>query len=124
MLMVVLFASPFCVLPAKDSIEELIMGESRKNFSVAQNFGCTLFIVIVSWGIAVKIPTIGDAMTILGATTNSGIGFLLPIIFYLKIERENGGAWRKDKVLSYLVFFTICVCSVIELYSYAKKEQD
>jgi amino acid permease len=33
MLMVVLFASPFCVLPAKDSIEELIMGESRKKFN-------------------------------------------------------------------------------------------
>ena len=33
MLMVVLFASPFCVLPAKDSIEELVMGESRKKFN-------------------------------------------------------------------------------------------
>jgi hypothetical protein len=33
MLVVVLFASPFCVLPAKDSIEELVMGESRKKFN-------------------------------------------------------------------------------------------
>jgi hypothetical protein len=65
------------------------------------------------------VPTIGDAMTILGATTNSGIGFLLPIIFYLKIEKDNGGSFRKDKMLSYVVFVTICVCSIIELYTYA-----
>ena len=124
MLSVVLFASPFCLLPAKDSIEELVMGESRKKFSGKQNFICTLGIVIAAWGIAILVPTIGDAMTILGATTNSGIGFLLPIVFYLKIESENGGPWRKDKILSYVVFATICVCSVIELYTYANKKLD
>lgn len=79
-------------------------------------------IIICAWGIAILVPTIGDAMTILGATTNSGIGFLLPIIFYLKIEKENGGPWTKDKILSYIVFVTICICSAIELYSYAKKK--
>jgi hypothetical protein len=35
MLIVVLFAAPFCVLPSKDSIEELIMGESRKKLSTS-----------------------------------------------------------------------------------------
>ena len=32
-LFVVLFASPFCVLPAKDSVEELFLGKQRKKFT-------------------------------------------------------------------------------------------
>ena len=85
-LFVVLFASPFCVLPSKDSVEELILGKDGKKLSSTQNFVCTFCLIAVSWGIAIVVPTIGDAMTILGATTNSWIGFLIPIVFYCKIE--------------------------------------
>ena len=95
MLFVITFASPFCVLPAKDSVEEIMLGKEGVKFSTKQNFFCTLGIIIIAWAIAIIVPTIGDAMTILGATTNSGIGFLIPIVFYLKIEKNNGGKYTK-----------------------------
>jgi hypothetical protein len=44
----------------------------------------TFLLVALAFVIAIEVPTISDAMTVLGATTNSGIGFLLPIHFYLK----------------------------------------
>ena len=82
-MLVVTFAAPFCVLPSKDSLEELLM--KGETFSAKQNFICTFGIVFITWIIALTVPTIADAMTILGATTNSGVGFLLPIVFFLKI---------------------------------------
>jgi hypothetical protein len=62
-------------------------------------------------------------MTILGATTNSGIGFLIPIVFYLKIKGTQGGRFSNEKVVSYFVFVIICLCSIAELYSYVQKKK-
>lgn len=53
-------------------------------------------------------------MTVLGATTNSAVGFLLPIIFYLKTEK-NTSMFTKTKVAAYLLFAFICVSSVVTL---------
>jgi len=63
-----------------------------------------------------------DVMTILGATTNTGIGFLMPIVFFLKIQGKKGGTWSNLKVLSYIVFGVSCLCGLIELYSFVDKK--
>ena len=78
--------------------------------------------MVFSWAVAIVVPTIADAMTILGATTNSGIGFLIPIVFFLKINKDKGGRFSNEKVVSYFVFMVRCACSAAELYSYAKKK--
>ena len=67
------------------------------------------------------IPNIGDAMTILGATTNSGIGFLLPIIYYLKLERK-APRWSNKKVCAYIVFAFVCISSCIEIGTFVYKK--
>jgi len=41
---------------------------------------------------AIVIPNIGDAITIVGATTNPIIGFSIPIIFYLKMSDDKFNA--------------------------------
>ena len=53
-------------------------------------------------------------MTILGATTNSGIGFLFPIIFYLRTERR-GPKYAPHKLLAYGVFTFVSMSSIITL---------
>ena len=78
-LLVVAFASPFCTLPMKDSIEEV----RDKRFTKNENLVWTLIIVMVCCVISCAVMSIGQVMTILGATTNSAIGFFFPIIFYL-----------------------------------------
>lgn len=123
LLIVVLFASPFCVLPCKDSVEELLMPDNKK-FSKVQNIQWTFIFTIISYAVAFIVPSLGDIMTILGATTNTGIGFLFPIIFYLKIEENNGGTFAPNKLIAYFVFVTISICSCIELYSFIKKKID
>lgn len=115
-LVIVTFAAPFCVLPSKDGVEELIM--KGKKFSFKQNVLLTFIICVMSWAVAIIVPSIGAAMTILGATTNSFIGFIIPIIFYFKIEGDKGGKFTNMKVISYCVATFICISSVITLYTF------
>ena len=112
MCVVVLFAAPFCVLPTKDSVEEVL----GKKFSGVKNVVWTLVIIILCTVMSLPVLSIGTIMSFLGATTNSAIGFLLPIIFYLHVEKRTG-KWTNMKVLSYIVFVFICASSVIELYT-------
>jgi len=131
-LTIVLFASPFCILPAKDSFEELLMPEGKK-FTFKLNALCTFSIILVVWGLSLLLDTLGQVMTLLGATTNSGIGFLIPIILYLKVldkqDAEAAASTYGDpkprkltpmRMTCYTVFVLVCICSCIELYSYAQ----
>lgn len=43
-----------------------------------------MLIVAVCLAVALPVLSIGTVMTILGATTNAAIGFLLPVVFYLR----------------------------------------
>lgn len=81
----VLFATiaaiPLCVLPCKDSIEEI---RYKDGMTKNQNLIVTFCIIFASMLLALVIPGIGYAMTFAGCTTNPAIGFFVPIIFYHK----------------------------------------
>ena len=110
--LVVLFATPFTVLPTKDSIEE-IMG---KKLSGTMNVVWTLVILVVSMAIALRLTNISTVMAFLGATTNSAIGFLLPIIYFWHIEKKK--PWFDTmKLFSYFFFGFVLISSIIELYT-------
>ena len=81
MQLVILFATPLTILPCKDTLEEIL--GIQGSFTKKQNFIATLALVTTCFCIASWVQNIGDAMQILGATTNSAIGFVLPIIFYI-----------------------------------------
>ncbi len=82
-LLITLFASaPLCILPAKDSFEELYYPEGM-SFKV--NFLVTVGMVFGSYLLAVVIPQISDAITILGYTISPLVCFIYPVLFYLKL---------------------------------------
>ena len=51
------------------------------------------------------------------------IGFLLPIAYYLKMEKRSS-RWTNMKIISYIMFGFICISSVIELWSIVKNIVD
>lgn len=81
----------------------------------------TFILLVIAFGFAILIPNIGDAMTILGATTNSAIGFVFPIIFYLKLERKLP-TFSGQKITAYIVLVTIIICSIIEIGTFVYKK--
>lgn len=110
-LIVVAFASPFCILPMKDSIEEV---RGRGPFNKKENLLWTALLVAICCILSCAVMSIGAAMTILGATTNSAVGFLLPVVFYMKVERKTS-KFTNVKIAAYLLFVFICISSVITL---------
>ncbi len=61
-------ATPLCVLPAKETIEEIVYKTRRMTFK--ENVAWTFLLITVSFVFALFIPSIGDAMALAGCTTN------------------------------------------------------
>jgi hypothetical protein len=74
----------------------------------------TLGLILISLIFSLVLLNIGTIMTILGATTNSAIGFLLPILFYLRSTRK-APPHRTDRVLAKILFLFIVASSIITL---------
>ena len=110
MMCVVMFATPFCVLPSKDSIEEV----RKKKFTKIENLVWTNVLCWVSCALACPFRSLSTPISILGATTNSAIGFLFPILYYLRMERKTS-PYTNTKIICYIIFVFICISSVIEL---------
>lgn len=139
-LVIVLLASPFCVLPTKDAIEELVMKKGEK-FSFIKNFTVTFILVAICAVLSAIIPDINVPISILGPTTNTAIGFFIPILFYIRYDTmqaeedanlENDSELFKlkdkegrhkpltgcEKTFAWSVFVLISICSVLQLYSF------
>ena len=110
-------AAPLCVLPCKDTIEELFFKEQPNGMSKIQNGIVTLGLVIVNTCIALFIKNIGDAMSLVGSTINPIIGFILPIMFYWPYMKEEKW-YSKDKIFSFFTFIIIAVVSVLSLINF------
>ncbi|CAI2366833.1 unnamed protein product [Moneuplotes crassus] len=98
-------AAPVCSIPAKDACEKILYPTST--MTPTQNFFMTIAICIGCYCAAVGIPGIGDAITIFGCTLNPLIGFILPVVFYLKVE-DQVPMWKRAGCYFVLVFIT-CV---------------
>jgi len=76
----VITAAPLCVLPSKDSIEELLYKD--KGMTMKQNLVVTILLLSACMIPALFIDGIGDAMVLVGSTINPVIGFFMPVYFH------------------------------------------
>ena len=70
LMIAVISAAPIVVLPAKDSLYEAF---PRANRTRTYNVIVTFLLVAVCYLLAVFVPNIGDAMTLVGSTTNPAV---------------------------------------------------
>ena len=80
-----------------------------------QNIVVTLGVVSTCFLLAVAIPNISDAMTVIGATSNPIVGFTLPVVFYLKMDTERGGSTSclaPNRLIAHVVN-VVCICTGI-----------
>jgi len=115
MLFSVISSFPLCILPSKDSIEELFMNGRR--LSKKDNIIITFCLVLMNCGLALFIPSIGEAMTLVGSSINPLIGFIIPILFYQK-QIQNEPWHSKNKLFSYFVIFLIVSVSGLSLFEF------
>ena len=111
-------AAPLCVLPAKDTVEEIYSkGDQNVRLSSKQNLFVTLGIVTSCYLLAIAVPNIGDAMTLVGSTTNPAVGFILPILFYWK-TLKNTSIFSCEKMVALIVAIVIIAVSCMSLVNF------
>lgn len=81
------------------------------------NVFVTLALVTISYGLAFFLSSLGDALTIVGSTTNPIIGFIIPIMFYWKINSDKS-IWSKEKFVSLVVGILIIAISLLDLANF------
>ena len=111
----VIAAAPLCVLPSKDTVEELFYKE--KGMTSKQNFFVTLALTTVNCVMALFIPSIGEAMTLVGSTINPIIGFILPVVFYWDQIKEKS-IFSIEKMTGIANCAVIIVVSVLSLVKF------
>lgn len=113
----VMAAAPLCVLPSKDTVEELFYKE--KGMTSKQNFFVTLALVSVNCVLALFVPSIGDAMTLVGSTINPIIGFILPVIFYWDQIKEKSifSIEKMTGIANCAVIIGVSVLSLVKFFS-------
>ena len=78
-----------------------------------ENLLCTFIIVTTCFVLAVFIPNISDAMTVIGATSNPAVGFCLPIVFWLKSDQSP--KFSAKRVIAHIVNILVICVGIISL---------
>lgn len=103
--------TPLCIIPAKYAYMEMTR---MKELNERANMYLTVIIVLVTYIAAISIPNISGAITLTGATVNPFMGFIFPILFYLKLDPQS--LLSKDKMIAILVMIFIIFTSILGLY--------
>lgn len=108
-------AAPLVVLPAKDTVEEIVCRGSQLNNN--QNLLVTFVLILACYCFGIFIPNISAAMTLVGATTNPAVGFILPIVFYWATIPEKS-IFSVQKITALTVATIIIIVSILGLINF------
>lgn len=86
-----------------------------------QNRTISVVMVFVTYLFSVAIPNITDVITLTGATINPFIGFIFPILFYLKLDPKPYCSLQK--IFAFVVMILIMISSILGLYNYFSPKQ-
>jgi amino acid permease len=81
------------------------------------NFFVTLFCVTVPFALSLLLSSLGDALTVIGSTTNPLTGFIIPILFYWKVFPDKS-VFSREKLLSFIAAVIIVIISIIGLLNF------
>lgn len=110
-LVAVIAAAPLAVLPAKYAWEAMRHGVDE--MSGGENTLVSFTMVIFCYAAALLLPNVGSVIAITGATVNPFIGFIFPILFYLKIDKSD--EMSSSKIMAKAVLVSVLTISIMGL---------
>mmetsp|Transcript_34561 Transcript_34561/g.24969 ORF Transcript_34561/g.24969 Transcript_34561/m.24969 type:complete len:88 (-) Transcript_34561:144-407(-) len=75
-----------------------------------QNCSVSICMILICYILAVMVPNIGTVISVAGATVNPFIGFIFPIVFYLKLDSNP---FSFNKLLAIFVLILISMISIL-----------
>ena len=104
--------TPLYLLPCKDAIEKLFY---TRRLTDKENNILTVAIVGAVFMMSVFVTNIADVITVIGATTNTAVGFCLPMIFYIKLDKEVNSSWSMKSVSAHVINISFIMFSIWSL---------
>lgn len=102
----VVLSTPLSVLPCKDTIEELALGQSRL-MTETENVVVTVLVTVFCFLFAILVPNIGDCLLVVGATSCPVIGFVLPVAYWLKTDKSPKYSFQRILAVSVAVLASL-----------------
>ena len=110
----VIAAAPLAVLPAKYAWEAARYGVNGE-MGRSENIFVSVAMVVFCYLAALLLPNVGSVIAITGATVNPFIGYIFPIIFYLKLDPAP--SFDSDKVLAKVILCGVILTSILGFMS-------
>ena len=82
----VIAAAPLALLPAKFAWEAVRHGLGE--MSEKENIIISVLMVTFCYLNAILLPNVGAVISVIGATVQPFVGYIFPILFYLKIDES------------------------------------
>ena len=108
-------ASLICILPAKTTYFDLLNIDAQ-HVTPRMNYIVSFMVVLISYLLSVAIPNIKDVIAVTGATVNPFVGFIYPILFYLKLDPLPITHYKK--IFAIVMLVLIIIASVMGMYVY------
>lgn len=91
---------PLQVLPFRNSFERLILLDEamRKNHGNKIYIASTSLLLVITFGISMRNPPLGFVFGLVGSMTSSVVSYILPAVFYLKVQENE--PWKATKILA------------------------
>jgi len=81
--------------------------------SGVENITVSTLMVIFCYMMALLLPNVGSVIAVTGATVNPFIGFIFPILFYLKLDKAP--AFSAGKVFAKTILAGVILVSILGL---------
>nr|KAF6487467.1 solute carrier family 38 member 6 [Rousettus aegyptiacus] len=101
-LFAVLLTIPLIHFPARKAFMMIFF--SNFSFSWIPHFSVTLALNIIIVLLAIYVPDIRNVFGVVGSSTSTGLIFVFPGLFYLKLSREDFLSWKKLGAFVLLTF--------------------
>ena len=108
LLVAVIAAAPLVVLPAKYTWEAIRYGS--KEMGNKENILVTISMICFCYSLALLLPNVGSVIAVAGATVNPLIGYILPILFYLKLDPEPERS--RSKIIAKIILVAVIIASI------------
>ena len=109
-LIAVIAAAPLAVLPAKYAWEAMQHG--IQEMSGTENIAVSVVMVVFCYAMALLLPNVGTVIAVTGATVNPFIGYIFPILFYLKLDQDKPSL-SKEKIIAKVTLVGVILVSLL-----------
>jgi len=86
---VLVFSAPLFMLPLRDTLNNMIDDDKKREFSWIRHFFFTVLVLGLVYVLAVVTPALSDVLSLTGSICSTSVMYIFPATFYLALEQNH-----------------------------------